>query len=288
MGYNIKMLDERCAEKGEDEEHSARLELEECIHFHMDAMRLVFTTQDFLKLADMFTSSAQKVREMGEPETLDKMVQLGRVWFDHPCMHNDRIATEITKDGTIHTHHKNLRIHMPQADFYEWADGIRDSILGLSDFLRTTIDITDPNVIYHPIVEHHMTVLSDQTWPEIMSADPEEVGELKKKMKWYLSHPMGDETTEADLQRPSGRLPARFPGDIPEELDRQYLFALRASIEKYGYAKGPFIDDLMPAYRYTDGRIYLKGAHRTAVLLSLGYTKIDVALSEPTTSWEEG
>jgi hypothetical protein len=104
-------------------------------------------------------------------------------------------------------------------------------------------------------------------------------------MKWYERHPQGDETTEADLQRPTERLPNKFPGTIPEDLNTRYPYAVYESIKEWGYAKGPFHDDLMPAYQYPNGNVYLKGAHRTAALLVLGYTEIDVLLVAPPAGW---
>lgn len=288
MGYNIAILDERRAQKGDDDVHSARAELEECIHFHTDAVRLVFTTQEMLKIADIFITAKKELLAMGSPDTLPQMKSFGSVMFNEPCLHNDRFAVEVTLDGTVHIHHKNLRLHLSQMDFYDVADGFKDAVLTLCDHLKTEIDITASNITYHPIADKYIEQLNSYIRGNGDRAIAEEVSKLKYDMRRYEVLPNGpNTTTEQDIQRPTGRLPDKFPGNIPDDLNKAYLLSLYESVRKWGYADGPFYGDLMPAYKYQDGRIYLKGAHRTAVLKVIGYTNIEVALSKPPTAWTE-
>jgi len=287
MGHNIEMLNESAAQKGDDDVHSARLELEECIHFHTDAVRLVFTTEELLKMVDIFDNAKKEILGMGSPSFLKHMVSFGNVVFGKPCLHNDRVAVEVTLDGTIHIHHKNLRLHFSQMDFYDFADSVMDAGKALCQHLKTEIDINGAGVVYHPVTENHIKLLHEYVDGKYPKANAEDVTELKYKMRRYEVLPKGDSTVEADLQRPTGRLPDKFPGDIPVELDRNYLFSLYESIVKWGYASGPFYGDFIPAYKYSDGRVYLKGAHRAAVLKVSGYTKINVMMSTPPTAWVE-
>ncbi len=285
MGYNIKMLEERNAEKGMDENHTARLEIEECIHFHTDDFRFVFTTQEIIKIAQMFRDGRKILEGMGCPESSEHMVQLGGVFLDNKCMHNDRLAAEVTKDGSIHVHLKNLRIHMTPMDFYEFADGMRNALMSLGQHLETEIDITADNIIIPSIVNNYLSMLKgyDAAVP-VVEVPAEKVSELRYKMKWFKRHPQGN-AVEGNLQRPSGNLPKPFPGVIPEELNTEYLYSMYESIKKWGYASGPFYGDYMPAYKYPNGKIYLKGAHRTAALLHLGITNIKVLMTDAPTGW---
>jgi hypothetical protein len=79
MGYNINILAEKNALSKRDVNHSARLELEECIHFHVDDFRFMWTTKEFLHLADIFAQAKEKVTEMGCPDQSDRM-NVGLSW----------------------------------------------------------------------------------------------------------------------------------------------------------------------------------------------------------------
>lgn len=287
MGHNINMLEERNAEKGMDENHTARFEIEECVHFHTDDFRFVFTTQEALKIAQMFTEGKKILEDLGSPEYLEHMVQLGGVFLDGKCMHNDRLAAEVTRDGSIHVHLKNLRIHMTPMDFYEFADGMRNALMSLGQHLETEIDITADNVIIPSIAYNYLDMLKEYYSPGYQGPEvpAEKVSELRYKMKWHKRHPQGDGTKEEDLQRKSGYLPKPFPGVIPDSLNEDYLYSMCESIKKWGYASGPFYGDYMPVYKYPNGKIYLKGAHRTAALLHLGITNIKVLMTDAPTGW---
>lgn len=284
MGFNVKMLAEKQAAPGLHHGHALNIEIEECIHFHLEDFRFVWTTQELLKIADAFADAKKFVIDLGTPEYTDRHYTTGSVTFDGPRMHNDRWAVEMTRDGTIHIHNKSLRTHMTQADFYEYATMMGRALLSLNTALKTTINITDTNIRFPSPVSNYIPMLEryDQGLEEKQKA--EDVSRLRDEVKWYITHPKGKETTDADLQRPSGMLPSKFPGIVPEELNTRYLFSLYESIKKWGYATGPFYNDLMPAYKYKDGSIYLKGAHRSAVLKHLGYTSVDVILTAPPTT----
>jgi len=287
MGYNIRMLEEKHAEKGLDENHTSRLELEECIHFHESDLRLVWTTEQFLKLAEVFSAAKKKAEELGSPDSTEHMNMLANVTFDSPIMHEDRIAAEVTRDGSIHVHFKNLRIHMTPMDFYEFADGMRNALMSLNNYLMQVIDITAENIIRPSVVDEYLKVLdSHLAGDKVPTA--EDVATLRYDMKWFERHPgCGDrgQVEEESLQRKSGNLPSPWQGPQPQDLSYRYLISLYGSIKKWGYASGPFAQDLMPAYQYPNGKIYLKGAHRSACLLKLGYSKIRVALAEAPTGW---
>lgn len=286
MGHNICMLAEREFVSKHDVNHTARIELQECIHFHIDLFRFVWASKEFVEIAKMFNEARVKLEAMGTPEATESMNLLGGVVLEGKCLHHNRAAAEITKDGTLHTHVKNLRLHTNAMDFYEFADCIGVAKNTLCHELKRSIDITVSNMIVPSVATvEYLPLLSRYDAGEFPIEAAEDVVMLRKKIKWYLRHPMGDETTEADIQRPSGYLPSPFPGTPPVELNNRYLFSLYESIKKWGYASGPFFEDFMPAFQYPDGRVYLKGAHRTACLLHLGFKEIDVILSEPPSGW---
>lgn len=287
MGHNIKMLMEKRAEKGMDENHTARLELEECIHFHMDDFRFVFTVSEFLRLVELFKGAGQTLADYGNPESSEHMILLQGMFLDNKCMHNDRLAVEVTKDGSIHMHIKNLRTHMTAMDYYEFADGIRETIPELCRHLQTTINLEDPNLIFPSISDRYVEALKEYDEGKHPEVSADEAAGLKVRMRWYERHPKGDSTVESDLQRPSGHLPSPWPGVVPEDLSFRYLFALYESIMEWGYAAGPYEDDLMPAYKYPNGKIYLKGAHRAAVLRHINSEigPVKVILAAAPTGW---
>jgi len=285
MGHNIAILCEKPAERGLDENHTARLEIEECIHFHQDDFRLVWTTEEFLALSDDFFSAAKKLRDIGAPPTTEHMLQLSGRMFDHKCMHHDRIAAELTKDGTIHMHFKNLRLHMTKMDFYEFADGMREALLSLDKIMSTTVDITSDSVLKPGVCSEYLEMLDKYCAGEFPKEDYTSMAGLRDLKDWYERHPKGDNTTEADLKREDGMLPSPWCGTPPIDVSRRYLFSLYESVKQWGYAGGPFNGDLMPVYKYENGSTYLKGAHRTAVLLKLGYTDVEVALADKPTGW---
>lgn len=280
MGYNISILSEGCGLPGLDHGHAFNLELEECIHFHLEDLRIVLTKQEFLAIADAFSKGEKFFRELGSPEISEKHYTLAGCRLEGKRLQSDRLAVELTRDGTVHVHNKCLRIHMTQADFWIFADVLEESKYTLMRENITRIKIDDPKITIPSPVKEYLVMLENYTG----GASPLDVKELSMQIRWYLSHPKGDKTTEADLQRPLGSLPPDWRyGSIPEELNRKYLYSLYESIKTWGYAKGPFFGEYMQAYRNSDNTIYLKGSHRVACLKKLNINEIDVFLTEPAT-----
>jgi hypothetical protein len=76
MGTNINIFSEKNGPYYYDKASPARLELEECIHFHLGSYRFVWSTEEFKEIAQLFEQAYQKIVEMGSPEISDKMISL--------------------------------------------------------------------------------------------------------------------------------------------------------------------------------------------------------------------
>src|SRR3990167_6456608 len=266
MGYNISILGERHAPPGLYHGHAFNLELEECIHLHLEDLRIVLTKTEFLALTDTFKRGERFLADLGYPEASERHYTLAGCILNGKRLQSDRMAIELTREGTIHIHNKCLRIHMIQSDFWEFADMLEEAKYTLMRENLTKIRINDHNIVIPSPVSEYLTMLEEYYG----GASALDVKELSMNVRWYITHHKGNSTTEADLQRPGGILPSDWRyGSIPTELNKKYLFSLYESIKEYGYAKGPFYGEYIQAYRYPDNKIYLKGAHRVACMKKL-------------------
>jgi hypothetical protein len=71
------------------------------------------------------------------------------------------MAVEVTRDGSIHFHYKNFRLHVTAMDFYELADVMREVLLSLCVHLRKKIDITASNTICPSISNEYVKLLEE-------------------------------------------------------------------------------------------------------------------------------
>lgn len=276
------MLAEREANPGLDHGHAINIELEECVHFHLEDWRFVWTMDEFRKIASAFRQAEEKAHQLGFPNCTVEHHNLGHAILDEP-MHSDRLAVEITSNGTLHLHNKSMRLHMYPQDFYDYAEAMREAQLALNQHHAQEVNITDENIAYHSVTHLYLKWL-DEYLETVDQVNPTEIGKLADQVRWHIRHPNG--ASEDKLQRPDGHLPKYPYGQIPEDLNRRYLACIYESIKEWGYASGPFEYDYMPAYKLDTGKIYLKGAHRTAALVKLGYTNIKVVLTDPPSGWK--
>lgn len=285
VGQNIEILAESSSTPGLHCHHAVTLELQECVHFHMEDFRFMWTVQELLAIAKAFEQAQKKVIELGIPESLEHMQMLGQVILDGDRLHQNRWAMELTKDGTIHFHNKSLRTHMFQADFQELCELFREASIELRQYGKQSINLSNAIIKYHPVVKQHRETLRSYISSN-RQADPNEVVKLEYQRRWYRKFPQGK--TEDTLQRPNGLLPTTWPGTVPDDFDKRYLYTIYESIKHFGYACGPFWGQLIPAYKQRDGSLYLIGSHRVASLLELGINQIDVFVCEPPSDWYKG
>lgn len=272
MGHIIKMLQER--KTGSIYNNEAWLEIEECIHFHWRDLRIILSKEDFLGLSKMFRDAEEQYRKLGCPEKMDKMTHLANAKFTGGLARG-RLGIEYQKDDTVHVHYHDLRIHFKIADFLIWADVFQEAFYNLPDILIREIEIGQ--CVYHPVVKEYLKILEEYDMGK-HSFTLENPAIIKSKIIDCWSK-------VGDYKVRNLGFPQEYPGDVPKELDRQYLIAIYESMKK-GYAKEKYKRCYVVAYKLRD-KIYLTGAHRVASLIHLGYTKIKVYLVEPESNWKE-
>lgn len=273
MGHITKILAERETGGGIYDD-TARLEIEESIHFHFRDLRLILNKRDFLTLCSTFREAEKKYQQIGQPETTEKMVSLADAPLTPGLSHN-RVGLEHQIDQTVHVHYKDLRMHLSTADFLYIASLFAHSAVNLPPSYTKIVSLS--NCSYHEVVNKHVATLrayKEGSYPKVSA---EEEQHLREQIIAARSN-VGDFS-----QRTLG-FPDEYPGPVSEYLDNRYLFALYESIRKYGYAGAGYSGQYIVAYQL-DQETYLTGAHRTAVLLSLEYTDILVYLVKPETGW---
>jgi hypothetical protein len=276
MGLNEAMLAEAEGPYYYKNAAPVRLELEECIHFHSDNLRLIWTVEDFKKIYPLFKVAFEKLEKQGFPKQSEFMQLLSGQKLPNSSLQYNRWAIELTKGGLIHIHIGNLRIHLPQIDFEALANFFKESLVEFYSECCSTIDITDSNIILPAHVNtEYLPFLDDYKkglFPKIKATD---VGRLKASVKWFIR--LND---FENIQREMDKSFVFKFGEVPEDLDKQYLFAIYESIKEWGYADGPFYREYIHCIQLED-KIQVMSAHRVAALLALGYKKIPVFLTLP-------
>ncbi len=277
MGNIKEILSETpIGKKGIYENHS-RLEIEENIHLHYRDGRYIFKKEDFLNLVRLFNEAYQRYKAIGTPECMDKMVQLaGGPLGD--SLHSNRLGCELGHDETIHIHYRDLRLHLNRPDFHIMAENLHIGNLMLNLIDSKNIDLTSKNIRIHPVVHQHIENLKKYDNGEYPKENPDDIIRYVLDIKKIESHPNND------IKRPNG-LPENYPGKIPPELDRKYLFCMYESIKKYGYAEAPFYGQYIIAYRENENTLYMKDSHRVSCLLHLKMTNIKALITEPESGW---
>jgi hypothetical protein len=174
-----------------------------------------------------------------------------------------------------------MRLRLFPTDFEFLFNMFKESSVGFHQHVKETIDLQAENV-RHPshVSIKYLPALEEYSQSDSLKVEPTEVGRLRSRVKWFISHPKGEETTLADLVRPMEKPFIFRDGTVPDELDTDYLFAIYESIKEWGYADGPFYGEIISAFRLPDGQIQTRSAHRVAALLHLGYTKVDAFVTD--------
>jgi hypothetical protein len=269
MGVNKAILSEGLAPLIY-EKSPVRLELEECIHFHQDNLRLIWTAEEFEKVFDLFCRAQQKISKLGNLTKSEIMHLLAGEYLPSPSLQSNRWAIELTEGGWIHIHLGNLRVLLSLKDFEILLDMFRQASVSFYQQVKTSIKLSDVaypahvGISYLPLLKKY--IASGQY------INPTEVGRLKYQIKEIIH---GQPTLQREMDKPFTFL----YNPVPEDLDRRYLFAIYESIKEWGYANGPYYMELINALKLPDGSIRIGSAHRAAALLTLGYDVVDVFLS---------
>ena len=280
MGKIREILAERrIGKRGMYSDH-ARLELSENIHLHWRDLRLAMSPADFEILKDMFVNAFAKYEGMGKPEQSETpyevVVGLNEQDLTDAGYHSDRLGVEEQDDGSIHVHYRDLRMHMKPANFMVFAQQLWLSYLQYSKLKVSKVDLA--KVTYHPVVDRYLEWLDQEHSNKDYPANNVFLHHLL--IKYKESHPSDN------VSRPDG-LPKNYPGNVSETEDLVYLYVLHISLERYGYAKGPFAYQYMRVYKQKDGSLYVKDSRRLACLLHLGYKYIDAVVVDAESGWRE-
>jgi hypothetical protein len=276
MGTNLKMLSEGQGPYPYNIT-SMRLELEECIHFHIDNYRLIWTPSEFKKVAEFFGQAKDELDKIGWPEKLERMHRLAGGNLDTKGMQHNRWAIEYIRGNWVHIHLGCMRILLSPYNFRVLLGMFSEASVEFYNHTKTSIDLKSDNIKYPGHVD-----ISYVPWlKEYIKSDdfipPTDVKRLKAEKDWHLRHRYG-ETFESIQRKMDEPFSFRY-GRIPEELDKKYLCAVYESIKEWGYADGPFYGELMQAICLKDGTTCIHSAHRMAALLILEYDKADVFLT---------
>lgn len=254
---------------------SARLEIEECIHFHFNDLRLFLDKNTFLRLCSLFDEAKTKFFALGAPESTDKMHLLANTKLKESKIGN-RLAVEIQEDGRVHIHYNQLRIHLTLGDLFVFFEVFEWASKNIpEDFVKELVfDECD----YHEVVDEHIRTLKiyAEGGNGGITVSPDH---LKRDINRTQSDC-------GDLSKRNFGLPPLFPKAYPRALDKLYLCALYEYLKKYGYAAGPFEGKYMVAYD-SPGKPYILNAHRLTVLKFLGYKSAKCFLVEKESNWKE-
>jgi hypothetical protein len=278
MGFNVEMLSEAQGPYYYSKAPT-RLELEECIHFHFDNFRFLWTTSEFKKVFSLFNEAKDKLEETGWLEKSYPMKFLSGDLLENKSLQYNRWAIELTQGDWIHIHLGGLRILLTPLDFEHLFSMFREASIEFYNKIKTNIDITTSDIgLPSHVKTTYLPLLKKYEEGQFTKVKATDVGRLRAKVKWFICHAEGNRSSD-EIQRKMDE-PFNFTyGTVSEDLDTEYLFAIYESIKEWGYADGPFYGELINAYQLED-RIQIGSAHRIAVLLALGYKKTDIFLTK--------
>lgn len=281
MGKIKKILYERECGKGFYDK-SARLEWEECGHFHFNDLRIFMDKDTFLKVSDMFAEARKKYDEIGQPEDLKEMVLLSDTKLNESIV-KPRIAIEVQNDNRIHIHYNDLRIHLNLGDLMVWMETF--DLAGHNFDYEYTRVLWFDKIKYHPVVDEYVQFLKEyfdegkhqnlNDW--LASGEPSVT---------YKNRILESRFNVGDLKTRNFGLPEGFPAEVNPMLDHLYLIMLTREIKKNGYASGAYHKKYMLAYEYDDGTVQIINSHRLAVLKYLGMTNAVCYVTVPDSGWK--
>lgn len=281
-GHIDKILAERQIGKRGLYSNHARLEISENIHFHYRDSRLVLTPETMEVLGKMFGSAVKKWNELGRPEIgpnpYEQVDTLAESPLPDEGHHASRFGVEEEKDGTIHIHHRDLRIHLKPADFLFFAREMQTAYLQYCRHHAT--DVSIKSLKYHQVVDKYVQILSDYD----KTGEKIDIDRITEVDGFLTIKNLGSMSPSLGTKRPNG-LPDDVPRNIPENMNRLYLLRLYESIKKHGYAKGPYQYQYIRIYGDRNGILTVKDSHRLACLIHLGYDKVKAVVVAAESGW---
>lgn len=282
MGYHLKLLSEEQVDQTLYYEHSCTLELRECIHDHFEDMRPVYTKEEFLAMSDHWIAARQKYDELGQPEPKEQNATLHTFRLPGRRLHHERAALEFVRGGadkdgggdTFHFHYRHVRTHLSKRDFNALSDLWRQGEKAYAQDFAQPVDLTASNVILGDVANNlYLPWLAEYlTDDSIERANPDDFWDLYLESKKRIR--------PEEEQRPDGGWLRDESGneirsrELPEDFNRRYLYTIYECIKKYGYGEGPFKYDYVHVQRLPDENYLVRGSHRAACLVELGYSQI--------------
>jgi len=244
---------------------TARLEINESVHLHLHDMRFVWNKETFLKMIELFKEAEVKFYELGCPNTTEKMHLLSGVDLPKQLSHN-RIAIEEQKDGRVHIHFKDLRIHLGMGDLYVFCETFENAWLSMCMDHSKTVDIKD--LKYHPVVDEYIDWLK-------------EYKDTSENWRWLKRTIAVFKSAVGDYSKRNLGFPEGFPVPIDPKVQRRYLYALYKDIIEKD------IQSPIVCYRLKDDSLQVINSHRFAIEKFSGMSSIKVVILEAESNWKE-
>lgn len=264
MGHIKSIYCEREIGKGFYSE-TARLEINESIHMHINENRFVWTKETFLKMIELFKEAEVQYYALGCPETTEKMHLLAGVDLPKQLSHN-RIAVEEQTDGRAHIHFKDLRIHVGLGDLYVFCETFDNAWLSMCMDNSQLVDIKD--LKYHPVVDEYVDWLKDYK-------DTSASWRFLKRTISVFKSAVGD------FSKRNLGFPKDFPVPIDPKVQREYLYALYKDIVEKD------IQSPIVCYKLNDGSLQVINSHRFAIEKFSGMTFIKIVVLSKESNWKE-
>lgn len=286
MGYHLKLLSEEQVDQTLYYDHGCTMELRECIHDHFEDMRPVYTKEEFLAMSDHWIAARKKYDELGQPEPQEQNCTLNHFKLPGERLHHQRSALEFVRGGadkdgggdTLHFHYRHVRAHLSKRDFNVLCDLWKQGERCYARHVKEFIDLSSPNVKIGQValeeyVPHLQNYINDLSIPR---EDPDNFWDMYLDSK-ELIRPADEQRTDGGwlLDRNGNEVRTRI---LPEEFNRRYLYTIYECIKKYGYGQGPFKYDYVHVQSLSDETYLVRGSHRAASLVVLGYTSIPVVI----------
>lgn len=270
MGHIKHVLKER--EVGEGfYDLTARLEIEEAIHFHYNDMRLFLDKKRFLKLCKMFSEAKKKFDDMGSPETTDVMHLLSNCELE-PSEIGGRIGIEIQEDNRVHIHYNDLRIHLTLGDLFVFFETFEQASHNMPEDRVKLLKFDECD--FPEVVWDYIKML------EGYSPRP------KNNYNHFKNKIINKQSALGNMATRNFGLPTGFPAKYDPRLNEAYLKLLYGYIKRHGYAIGAHERKYMVAYDLPE-KPHILNSHRLAVLMSLGFTSAKCYLVEKESNWKE-
>lgn len=244
---------------------TARLEIDEAIHFHTYENRLIWDKETFLKMVELFKEAEITYYKLGCPNTTEKMHLLAGVDLPKQLSHN-RIGIEQQPDNKIHVHYKDLKIHINDGDLYVFCETFENAWLSMCMDHSEVVDIKD--LKYHPVVDEYMEWLKEYKYTS-------ENWRYLKRMITKLKSAVG-KFSERNLGFPEG-----YPVSVDPKIQRRYLYALYKDITEND------IQSPIVCYRLKDDSLQVVNSHRFAIEKFSGVNSINVVVIQAESNWKE-